>query len=1222
MLLLFLILLLLLLFPLTCQSCFLDWAVSLITPLKDTPQPHSQPHLVAHLLHRLSACQRNTSQSPLFAFCQPFMPLSEISANVRRNGIQAQTTHKTSRGQSPDKIKRDVVSSMLRTATETGDVGQFSSRPSRLPRSTSRLPAPSRSSSLNPPATSLRQSTRRPIPRYDSRRLPRPVPSFSALSRQDTVRSNLTSSHTDPRTRYRGAPRAPYGFDRRPSPATSGLYSHSSFATLRGRPGYRPVSPACSDAQSMPTYNRGPGFHRAASVATAASSPASMFNPDAPYFYRDFNQSASSLSRFPSPAMPGAYPGMRRSPFPSRNATPVSASLHYPTRHPNGSLESFHTMHRSVTGSTIPVYYDYTEAFEGDFCHFPAEDVGISPLFSADHTIPEQEPARHTRQAQTPFGMMEGSVFKPCEMPTHHNRTHSEESKQEFRESQMVQKANQAEISDIPEDSGGKAESSLASDSQQAAGSTLTSDPITAERMSQSLQQQPQETDSRRASAVSRRTFPASPSTAFFPNATRNSRDLTSLAARVHSPTPNSTSGKDTEIMDEGGKIDDSKISLSTDKGVSDVWQLPSLDFTPMSFLHYSQGAAERPRSSGPIMRSNRPTIISPTPERPMSSLSRRRFSKILGLDENGCSPVRGPKELPRSYNSLNVGKLKRVLESPETSYPARYSIPAFSPRNSMIAASSQDNESVGSADHEQGSGCEKSTVESLLDKHIDCLGLRPETASEPLKDQKVLGDDDTQASMASTSRDEDTIKITLRRASPSRLRAQTVSSPNESGTASSQQNLVPRKLFSPDDLKEARLAAAQSNPCISKHSLHGSSGRQSLGWEILASTSHIPLDDPRPSQRAIEQPQPEPEEESLKGEGKQLAATRFSPSASSRWSGKSDDLYNWNDEVSPKLRSRQRALERQISQRRRTRMRLKLKRNSQSHGRICASELSSAHGSFHTARAPSQDRISVLEPLARQDTGTIESHPTVDAGTHSQHTAQNAPSQQASKLSPQVTTPDTPKARSSVVAIATQRVKKSVDVARKMSVKTMRSHRSNVSIVEPLNSTRLSAVAPHLKPPDLGPPLTPMSMSLNMEFAFPPAAVTRPAGLRATQSFFSDDSSAVQNHRGSLRKRFNLPSLRSVLPSSPRAHSMISVPGRSNQAGPSRLHQSCHLQGLKQQEEEEDYDLYGTPGMSDFAYCRRRMLERVKGWWRRQCVQRKLGLRRRRGEQDVSPGD
>ncbi len=379
------------------------------------------------------------------------MALTEISANVSRNGSRSQKGKPAKgQGQTPNKIKPDAVSSMLRTTTETGDVGQFSARPSRLPRSISRLPTRSRSGSLNPPATPFRPNVRGPIPRFDSRGLPRPVPSYSALSRHDTVRSNLTSYHTNPRTRCRGVPRMPHGYDRRPSPAAaSGLYGHSSFVTVRGRPGYRPVSPAFSDAQSMPAYNGVHGYHRAASAATVGSSPASMFARDHPYAYRDVNNSASSLIRFPSPAMPGAFPRIGRSPFPSRNATPVSASLHNPTRIPNGSVESFHTMQRSVTRSTTPVYYDYTEAFMEEYRQEPGHDLTISPLFSADHTIPEQGPARLTRHAQTPFGMLEGSIFNPCEMPTQHNRKVSEQSKQ----SEQLKEGEQPKESEQPRQS-------------------------------------------------------------------------------------------------------------------------------------------------------------------------------------------------------------------------------------------------------------------------------------------------------------------------------------------------------------------------------------------------------------------------------------------------------------------------------------------------------------------------------------------------------------------------------------------------------------------------------------------------------------------------------------------------------------------------------------------------------------------------------------------------
>lgn len=646
-----------------------------------------------------------------------------------------------------------------------------------------------------------------------------------------------------------------------------------------------------------------------------------------------------------------------------------------------------------------------------------------------------------------------------------------------------------------------------------------------------------------------------------------------------------------------------------------DIWQLPSLDFTPLSFLHHSQGATERSRSSGPVMRSNPPTIVSPTPERPMSSQSRRRFSKILGLEENDFLLAHDHQDVSRSYKSPSAGRLKMVLETSVTSYAARYSIPAFSPRNSMIAESTKDN--LGSTGHEQGSPCEKSTVESLLDKHIECLGLQPELISEPPEHK----DDVSQASAITASKDESTIKIIVNPLPRPLKRAQTINSPNVSITESSgQRKLVPKSLFTPNCVAQPRLATAQSSPCVPKLTLHGSSCRPSFGWNTLASTSNISWDDPILCQQVTTQPEPD-REEKLSAEGtRQFPMALLGASGSSRWSGDSEDLYDWGDRSSPQQRTRQRALERQISQRRRTRTRLKLKRNSRSQGRICASEISSAHGSFHTARAPSQDRIGTRKSLDEQKITTVESHNTAGADYDSEHSARNASAQQATRCDLPATSPHMPNRRSSVVAIATQRVKQSVDIARKMSVKTIRSHRSNASVVEPLNSTRMSAVAPHLQAPDLGPPLTPMSMSLNMNFAFPPAGVTAPAGLRATQSFFSDDSSAVQHHRGSLRKRFNLPSLRSVLPSSPRTHSVINVPGRQDQAVPSRLHQSCHMQGLKQQDEEYEFD--GTAGMSDFAYCRRKMLDRVKGWWRRRCVQRKLGLKRKKGEQSQVPSN
>lgn len=351
-------------------------------------------------------------------------------------------------GPTSKKTKPDPVLGMLKTSTETGDVGQLAMRPSLPPRPGSRRPARSRPGAVNPPP-------RRPMPHYDSGRLPRPVPSISTLSRHDTVRSNLTSYHSNPRTRRRAAPYIPYGSDRGASAATgNGLRSHSSFMTLRGRPNYRPASPALSDAQSMPMYSERPSFHRAASVVTAASSPGSFLHREHLSSYRDFGNSAASIGRFPSPAMPGAYPGMRRSPFPTRNPTPVSASLYNSMTNANRSIESFHTMQRSATGSTTtPLYYDYTEAFAEEHCQLPEQEVAISPLFSADHAIPEQEPIGSARQAQTPFGMVQGSAFHPSELPTEHNRTNSEQSTQKDRKTAPAQNDEQRKSSKTGQES-------------------------------------------------------------------------------------------------------------------------------------------------------------------------------------------------------------------------------------------------------------------------------------------------------------------------------------------------------------------------------------------------------------------------------------------------------------------------------------------------------------------------------------------------------------------------------------------------------------------------------------------------------------------------------------------------------------------------------------------------------------------------------------------------
>jgi hypothetical protein len=1144
------------------------------------------------------------------------MPLTEVSANVRRNVSQSQKSILTSsHGQTPKKANADVVSSMLRTSTETGEIGQFSVRPSRIPRSASRMPMQNRSGSFPKPMTSRKPSARTPIPRYDSRRLPRPVPSISALSRHDTVRSSLTSYHSNPRSRCRGAHRHQYGSDRTVGPfPAAGLHSHRSLMTLRSRPGSRPTSPAFSDAHSMPMYYRPPGFHRAASIGTAASSPAPLLNRDFPYSYTDVNNSAPSLRRYPSPAMPGAFPGSRRSPFPSRNATPVSTAFLNPARRGNASVESFHTMQRAATASTAPLYYDYTEAFAEEYSTFLGREP-ISPLFGVDHAIPEQGPPPQPRQAQTPFGMVQGSIFQPSELPTPHNRRRSEHSKQSTRPEEGNSQHCEEISTEITEGNLGQPELSSRPSLGEFSRLSEASENVQVEPPARASEQDRQEDTQRRSSGFSRRDCPASPSTSFFPNASRNSRDLTSLAARVHSPTPadNSTDDIEASHRDEDDRNASNESSIALDHRPAD-WQLPSLTFRPLSFLQNRHESADRPRSSGGVAPSELPEIICPTPQRPMSSQSRRRFSKIFGVEEDASTKFHSFTNRSRSYSSLRFGQLRQVLETSEIIPPEKYSIPPFSPRNSTIAESQRDSESnVGNSDQEIGSRCEKSTVESLLDKHIECLGLRPEFDSESVASGSPEANS-RRSPTVSSGKDESTVRIVVVPESRARPRARTLNSGNPSEIP------VPKPLFQPDGARRPKLTGAHSTPCVSKMSLGQSSARPSLGWNTLPSTSNL-----YPDRSIIQQCasvglghtecKENSREESMPQDTKGPATRRASPSTSGRRSADSDELYNWDDNVPIRQSSRQNLLNRQISQRRKARMRLKLRRNSKSLGKISPSEPSSAQASFHTARAPSQDHVDIAEPSSKQVLAPgVDSEAVAGIGIP-ERGAQRSSTKQSSNPLPPAKPVKVPQRHSSVIATATQSVKHSIDIARKMSVRTIRSHHSKTSVVDPLNSTRLGAQAPHLASPDLGPPLT--STSLNMNFAFPQASVsTRPA-LRPTQSFFSDDSSAVQHARSSLRKKLNLPSLRSVLPSSPRTHSTATTPARKTETANSRtrLHQSCQMQGLKKEDEERD--MYGTVGMSEFAYCRRRMLERVKGWWRRHALQGKLALRRRKAQPD-----
>lgn len=382
------------------------------------------------------------------------MPLTELPPNIRRHGSQTSGLQAGSlsspKASSSSSMAPRGIQSMLRTTTETGDIGQFSVRPSRLPRTASRLAmARPRSGSFDSSFAGLRYPHSTPQQGRTRRQGPRQMRSFTNLPRPDTIRSNLTSYSQDPRSRMRGSRPYPHGLESMASPSmgSRSLYSHRSLMTLRSqrdyrsmhsnspggpaahmrRPGQRAPSPAFSD---LPGY--GPRFRPPYSrVESVASSPSSVYpsQPRNRVHNPDMNNSYTSFARLPSPAIPLNYAGTARARPPSRTNTPGSFRDGHGAS--NVSLaSSMRGLSKSPTGLSAPAYYDYSESFIEEYGPSLEGDLLLASLpFGIDQTIHEHGPPASHRRAQTPFGTRPGSICNPTELPTAHNRTLSEVSK-------------------------------------------------------------------------------------------------------------------------------------------------------------------------------------------------------------------------------------------------------------------------------------------------------------------------------------------------------------------------------------------------------------------------------------------------------------------------------------------------------------------------------------------------------------------------------------------------------------------------------------------------------------------------------------------------------------------------------------------------------------------------------------------------------------------------
>lgn len=198
---------------------------------------------------------------------------------------------------------------------------------------------------------------------------------------------------------------------------------------------------------------------------------------------------------------------------------------------------------------------------------------------------------------------------------------------------------------------------------------------------------------------------------------------MTNLAAKAHSP----------ELRDVGS-IDaiatNHRAPKRKDQELvgSEKYRLATPKFRPLSMSMTPKSRSSTSRIPN-VHRA--PEIVSPRPERPTSSQSRKRFSKILDLDQNAATI----ETYNPGHSMLHpFTELERV---DETASPAR-TPPTTSPHAVSTGGTSgtdatDNTRPAVTRDKQTGvMSRDSSTLESLLDRHIECLGLRPGETTAP----------------------------------------------------------------------------------------------------------------------------------------------------------------------------------------------------------------------------------------------------------------------------------------------------------------------------------------------------------------------------------------------------------------------------------------------------------------------------------------------------------
>ena len=957
----------------------------------------------------------------------------------------------------------------------------------------------------------------------------------------------------------------------------------------------------------------------------------------------ELNNSFSSSARLPSPAV-SCVSGIPRNGYPmQRTNTPMSASLHSLRPAWNHSAASSRGPPKSPTESTGPHYYDYSESFLEQDCVSPTDDPSMVSLpFNMDQTIMEDEVVPKRRQAQSPFGTMPGSFFRPLELPTSHSCRLSEHSKQSKHSYTGVIPPRKSSLTTTTEHRRSASSTSTSLKVRQPSMHPQYSREcpvifadelqqvmrrvVTAER-EHSEGRLKDEKDNPRASTTSRRTSHSAHASAFFPNACRSPRDLTMLAARVHSPSFDekpSIAG----LLEYGiPRPENDKRKVQSDiQQVRGQWQLPSFSFRPLSFGSSSPELKERPKTSGDIRAKTSPEILSPMPERPMSSQSRRRFSRILEISDDQVTDPSIPPSAPQLSSRLeaveehpDLQALERSLLSP-SEFESRLNGP--DPQNHFQGYMAEQASPIAHGDASYITMQERSTIDSLLDQHIECLGLDESGVEGEIIQMKAPLEriDSFHSDAALKSSEQSMVRApgTIQQISSQRGCRPTTSGStvqHSSLTSAERRQLIPRRLFASLDARlppGAMLEDIRSIPTSHLTSTPAGLQQRLSGWQTLPSTSELVTSDSarsttKASLTSGDMADVDTDPPITRFKIRRVSELSFSPAVENSLHG--------TPVLQLHRRSKSDLLARQVThQRRRARILLKTKRKSQSLGELVSLD---SNDQVTEDAAQSDDWTTEDSPEEPSKISPLSEHVNLSADS----VAVQPPTELSAEASVLNPTP-VPQRWTSMLAAMPSPVKKSIEIVRKTSVGTVQSHKSHTSLTQPIKSTRYSSevprlgAVPQLATPEFGPPLT--CSNLNLSLRLPESLQIHRPPLRQVQSFFSDDSTSALAHKkpNTLRKRFDLHSFRSGVTKST---GLIGTRHSSTQRGSSTFHASESYRVVKHESGECRPDVMGdTVAMSNFAYKKKNVLGRFKEWWKRQCMGKTLDLVRSKSGRNV----